>query len=519
MLLYLKLDIYLLADVFESFRETAIIEDTLDPLHYYSIPGVSWDSALKSMPRPLELLSDHTMYNFFESGIRGGMTFVNKHRVTEHDGELLYIDVNNLYGWALSQKLPCSDFEWVIEADALHSLINALPQMAVDGDEGFIFEVDLHTPPSLHNKLDQLPPAPISECPPSTSVKKLLLHHNDKTHYIIHYRLLQNFMSLGVQVSKVHRAIKFHQDFVFKSYIDTNTVKRAASTTTFAKAYYKLKNNSLYGKTVENIRKRKNLRLCNTPKKLITYASKPTFKSSIAITENLVATILTKDVIVLNRPVYIGQAVLDMSKLRTYTLQYFELERYRNEFACDIDICAADTDSFFLCCRGVNLHNQLLPAMLRDEALDTSNYPSSHQLYTDKFTSQIGKFKDESAGVRYVDWVFLRPKLYSMLTEEDVEHKRAKGVIMSQAKLTHAKYVQTLDEATPHYVKQRRIGSTNHQLYTYETMKKALSSIDDKRCWIDGNNSLAYGHFKLQSSPSTSSPPPPHKRCRLSDSD
>ena len=79
MLRYLKLDIYLLADVFESFRETAIVEDMIDPLHYYSIPGVSWDSALKSMPRPLELLSDHTMYNFFESGIRGGMTFDNAH--------------------------------------------------------------------------------------------------------------------------------------------------------------------------------------------------------------------------------------------------------------------------------------------------------------------------------------------------------------------------------------------------------------------------------------------------------
>ena len=260
----------------------------------------------------------------------------------------IVIDINNLYGWALSQKLPCKNFEWIIDHEILSTLISQLPsEDCENSDTGYIFEVDLHTAADLHDRLDQLPPAPISEALPNSSVKKLLLHHKDKSHYLIHFRLLQQFMSMGVKVTNVHRAISFRQDYVFKSYIDSNTAKRAASTTSFAKSYYKLKNNSLYGKTVENIRKRKNLRLCNTPKKLITYASKPTFKSSIAITENLVAAILAKDAICLNRPVYIGQAVLDMSKLRMYTLNYVELEQYRREFGCKIDICAADTDSFF----------------------------------------------------------------------------------------------------------------------------------------------------------------------------
>ena len=99
MMLYMELDIHLLADVFESFRAAAISEDSLDPLNFYTIPGLSWASALKSMSEPLELLSDHTMYNFYESATRGGMTFVNKHRVTsKDDGDLLYIDINNLYG-------------------------------------------------------------------------------------------------------------------------------------------------------------------------------------------------------------------------------------------------------------------------------------------------------------------------------------------------------------------------------------------------------------------------------------
>ena len=111
MMIYLKLDVYLLADVFESFRSTALMEDNLDPLHFYSIPGLSWSSALKSLPfESLQLLIDKSMYEFFEEGIRGGMTFVNKHYAKRDDHtQLLYI--NNLYGWALSQKLPTHGFE------------------------------------------------------------------------------------------------------------------------------------------------------------------------------------------------------------------------------------------------------------------------------------------------------------------------------------------------------------------------------------------------------------------------
>ena len=498
MLLYMKLDIYLLADIFESFRAAALSEDSLDPLNFYSIPGLSWASALKSMNQPLQLLSDHTMYNFFESAIRGGMTFINKHRVTSRDdGELLYIDVNNLYGWSLSQKLPCSDFGWILNDDVLERLIYELPRMDVNSNFGFIFEVDLITPSELHDKLDQLPPAPIFEMPPDSKVNKLLLHHKDKCNYVIHFRLLQCYILLGVKVSKVHRAIKFQQDHVFMSYIDSNTTKRALATNDFTKSYYKLKNNSLYGKTVENIRKRTNLRLCNTVKKLVTYSSKALFKRSIKITEDLVIATMFKEAICLNRPVYIGQAVLDLSKLRMYTLNYTELAKYRQEFNCSIDIIAADTDSFFLCCRGVNLNSQLLPAMIKDELLDTSNYPSTHPLYSKKFAAQIGKFKDESGGVdKYSDWIFLRPKLYSLLTVNDNEFNKAKGVIMKQARLTHKRYLEVLNDTEPHYVKQRRIGSTNHQLYSFESTRRALTSTDDKRLWIGSNQSVAYGHYR-----------------------
>ena len=131
-----------------------------------------------------------------------------------------------------------------------------------------MLEVDLHVPAHLHDYLSDLPPAPVLQCPPGTKVNKLLLTLEDKTHYIIHSALLKFYVEvMGVQVIAVHRAITFQQTHVFREYIASNTAKRAASTSSFKKDYYKLKNNALYGKTVENLRKRSDLRLYNSDKK------------------------------------------------------------------------------------------------------------------------------------------------------------------------------------------------------------------------------------------------------------
>ena len=497
MMLYLKVDVFQLAEVFESFRKIALKDDGLDPLNFFSIPGLSWASALKLLKYPLELIHDPTVYTFYEVGIRGGMTFVNKHRVTaDANTDILYIDINNLYGWALSQRLPCSDFQWIYDEDELRHILDNLP--TGESEIGYTLEVDLMTPDGLHDKLDELPPAPESKRPPDGKVCKLLLTHDPKQHYIIHYELLKYYLALGIIVTKVHRAIKFRQDYVFKKYVDYNSEMRALSVNRSAKDYYKLKSNSLYGKTVENIRKRTNLRLCNTEKKLVTYASKATFRKSTRIDNDLVAALLTKDVICLNKPVYIGQSVLDLSKLRMYQLQYTELQKYRLEFNCSIGIVAGDTDSFFLECTGVDVNRQLLPAMIRDELLDTSNYPMDHPLYSTNFTNKIGKFKDESCGKKYVDGVFLRPKLYSLLAmDESGNVMKAKGV--SSTNLTHQHYVSELEGSAdgPVYAKQQRIGSLNHQLFTFESHKLALSKTDDKRYWVEPNRSVAYGHYSL----------------------
>ena len=168
------------------------------------------------------------------------------------------------------------------------------------------------------------------------------------------------------------------------------------------------------------------------------------------------------------------------------------------------------SDSFFLPL------DTLLSAMISDGLLDTSNYPSDHPLYSAQYTAKIGLFKDEGGGVaNYTDWVFLRPKQYSLLSDPDKYSSiKSKGVMLRQApQIDHSSFVnhqlkrqrggeETAEEEGARSAKQRRIGSKNHQLYTMYCNKLVFSKQgDDKRYWLpDENTSLAYGHHRIPSS-------------------
>ena len=197
----------------------------------------------------------------------------------------------------------------------------------------------------------------------------------------------------------------------------------------------------------------------------------------------------------LNRPSYIGQVVLDLSKLRMYQLQYIDLERYRQDLNCEIKIVAGDTDSFFLQCKNVDLRTQLIPRMIEDRLLDTSNYPADDPLYSNGICSVIGKIKDESEGKGYSEWIFLKPKCYSLRGQK--ETMKAKGITLKGAGITFNDYKRAYQDSTIKYIKQTKFVSRAHQIYTETTMKKGLHCFDDKRYWTDENTSVAYGHHSI----------------------
>ena len=258
--LYLRTDVLLLADVFENFRKTAMATYGLDPAHYLTLPGYSWDCLLKLTNVELELLTDSNMYLFVEKGLRGGISMVshrhaiaNNPQMENYDPEqptsfLQYLDANNLYGWAMSQPMPTGGFQWVNYTDQ----IRETPAAA---NHGYILEVDLEYPFQLHTAHNDYPLAPeklkvkaewmspyqmdlIRQLNVAgTEVEKLVPNLQPKIRYVLHYRNLQLYLSLGMQLTKVHKVLAFHQTPWMAPYIMKNTQLRTAAKNDFEKDF------------------------------------------------------------------------------------------------------------------------------------------------------------------------------------------------------------------------------------------------------------------------------------------
>ena len=227
--LYNKIDVLLLADVFENFRNICIENYELDPAHYYTAPGLAWDAALKITNVELELLSDIDMLLMVEKGIRGGVSMVSnrygkannkymgdKFVASESSKYIMYLDANNLYGWAMSKPLPTHGFKWMGESELENW-----------EKHSFILEVDLEYPKSLYDLHNDYPLAP--EQIEVNKVNKLIPNLRDKKNYVIHYENLKQYLSLGLRLVKIHSGIKFVESPWLKKYIDLNTNLRTKS--------------------------------------------------------------------------------------------------------------------------------------------------------------------------------------------------------------------------------------------------------------------------------------------------
>ena len=516
---YLELDCYLLADVFENFRSRIIVDTGLDPVNFITLPQFTFSAAFRHSQ--CDLLTDVEMYEFFEDGIRGGMSFVNTHYVkADENTSISYWDENNLYGNSLSDLLPTSHFHWVSEAE-----IATLDwqTIATEGNTGYVLKVDLQYPAEIHDKTQDFPLAPeaarvtedmftpyMQECwtrrcefrSGSSKFKpetKLLMSCVDKKEYVVHFKLLKFYLEMGMKITKIHSVIAFKQSALFKNYIDSNSAKRQSATDDFTKDLYKLLNNALFGKTMENVRGRKDFKLRTSEAQMLLDTSKARFLRTHKFSNNLLLNELTNMEVKLNKPIFIGQAVLDLSKLLMYELRYVKLKSYERRFGGKITVIGGDTDSLFCKIESIDLFGQLYPAMLRDELLDSSNYPPDHVLFSERMKARLGCIKDEVRGEMLVEAVLLKPKCYSMKTASGKENKkRAKGIqYCVKERISHESYVQCFKLQEELVRNTRRFETNNHVVSTIQQNKWALSAFDTKRAWVTANESLPYGHFRL----------------------
>jgi hypothetical protein len=582
--LYLKTDVLLLADVFETFRKTSMNYYKLDPCHYLTSPALSWDAMLLMTEVNLELLTDIDMYNMIEKGIRGGISYINhRHAIANNiymkaydpqkeSSYIVYLDANNLYGWAMSQDLPTGGFEWV-DDETIKIMNNPekfkkwINEIGYE-DDGYILEVDIEYPQELHDLHSDYPLAiekrfvninEISEYqkntlnklmknPKLTKVEKLVPTLENKTKYVVDYRNLKYYMDKGLKVTKVHRIISYVQQPFLKEYIDFNSNLRAGKiinkdgtetikkVSNFEKDFFKLMNNSVYGKTMENVKNRINGDLCANEKKLKKKVNSPLFKCATIFNENLALVEHYRKVVELNKPIYIGFTVLDLSKLHMYKFHYdYVMKKY--ESSEKAKLLFTDTDSLTYHIKTEDVYQDMAK---NSDLFDFSDYPQENivSMYDEKedkiidypITDEkgnplsylydknnnirtvindknanikvVGKFKDETMSKVITEFVGIRSKMYAIKTDS-YEKKTAKGIGRS-TKEKDIKFQNYLDAINPanngiqQYITQNAFKIDHHQIYSIEQKKKSFNAFDDKKYILDdGITTLSYGHYKI----------------------
>ena len=386
----------------------------------------------------------------------------------------------------MSEYLPYKQFAWLKNVDGLDVM-----SINEKSDVGYILEVDLKYPKELHELHNNYPLAP-EKCAVTNDilskyckeiadkydikfgdVKKLIPNIGNKTKYVIHYRNIQLYLSLGIKLTKIHRVLKFKQSDWMKKYIDFNTEKIKNAANDFEKYFFKLMINSVYGKTIENLRKRINVRFVNNKKDFLKYTSKSTYVTHQLFNKNFAAIHEIKQVLVLNKPIYVGFTVLD-----NFIKSNFHAE-----------LLFTDTDSLAYKIKSKNVYEDFFKWK---DLFDFSNYSKDSKFYDNTNKKVIGKMKNEYSGVIIDEFVGLKSKMYSIKKINGRESSTTKGVNIA-TEFNEFKNVLFNKKVVRH--KMKRIQAKKHKIGTYEIDKISLSCFHDKRYMLDdGVNTLAYFH-------------------------
>ena len=387
--------------------------------------------------------------------------------------------------------LPVDGFKW--EEDLSMFTPDFIKNYNDNSDIGYLFYVDITYPHTLRDKHSDLPFLPDRML--VNKVNKLICSEYDKTNYSVHILALQQALKHGLILKKVRKVISFRQGAWLEPYITMNTELRTKANNEFEKDYYKLKNNSVYGKTMENIRKHRDIHLVTNDKKRSKLVSEPNYHATKCISKNLLVMEMKKREIYMKKPVYLGQAILDISKTLMYKFWY---EYIKPKYADNAKLCYMDTDSFVIHVKT----NDFFHDISNDVNLwfDTSNYITKlpRPLPIGKNKKVLGKFKDELGGKIISELCCLKAKTYSYKLDDDSECKKAKGTKKCIVKrhIIFDNYLDTLFKTTKLLKTQYTFKSDHHTLYTQKLNKIALNFFDDKTIQCnDKISTYPYGYF------------------------
>lgn len=528
---YCILDVLLLADVLDSFSESFYKIAGLEILNYITAPSFSYDSLLNLSNVKIDLLhkGQEEIYNYFENSIRGGMSFsctreihannkyMSNFNKDEESSYIQYLDMNSLYPSSMIMKMPVGDFKFEeISFDWMNLDDNA--------ERGCYVQCDIHFPKETHEYLNDYPLCPYKrsiqedELSPycnnvlnefkekgymkgCSKSEKLVTDLKDKIKYFTHYRNLKLYVSLGAVVTKVHKIVSFVQSDFMKDFINKLVEMRKTAKECGDECLVngtKLMMNSCFGKFIENIRKRQNIRLIdltdeNGPKMYRKVISSNQYKGQSEVNDNIRLMKMRNNNINLDKPIFVGNTILELSKLLMYNFYYNTLKK---KYGSNMRLIGTDTDSIIYYVKTEDIFEDTLEYK---DKMDFSEYPKEHMLYSAENCKQLGKMKDESNGRQIKSVIFLKAKCYSIIHDnEKTEKKVLKGIKKNIIKdeITYADYKACIDNNININKTMNNFKSSKHEITTITMSKSALNSYDDKRYICDDKiSTLAYGHY------------------------
>ena len=534
---YCKSDVLLLADVFINFINLSMRIYGLDPSYSISLPSFSWVCMMKTTKAELKLITDENIFMNFERGIRGGISkichrqskannkYMEDYDETKKSSFISYIDANALYATAMCKELPteilgfCDDIPKTREEK-----LELIEKIKNDRSIGYNLICDIKIKKELHDKFKNYPLLPekkiikdkwLSDYQKrlkeklnikNSKVEKLVCTLFNKKNYPIYSDMLVEINKLGIDVDDItiNQMIKFKQSKWMEKYINLNTKLRMESKNDFEKAFYKLMNNAVYGKCLENVRAYSNTEIVSDSKRQLKLQNDSRYKNDIYIRNDedsrgsLRVFERYKKQVILNKPIFVGFSILDISKIIMYDQYYHIQDKYGEN---KVKLLFTDTDSL---CMEIET-DDIYQDMYNDkEKYDMSVYKNSRPDIYDKTNyKKPGAFSDETEGKVIKEFIGLNPKCYSLLLEDDEQKQVCKGVkthiIKSKSLLNHEHYRNTLENLEIYKVEYETFISKKQKIYTNKVIKNGLSPFDNKRFLLDdGISSIPFGHYNCK---------------------
>ena len=439
----------------------------------------------------------------------------------------MYLDANNLYGHSMSKSIPYKNFKW---SDNLTLDLNNL--------QTGIYEVEFEILKELHDKFVDYPLWPEIKNIPEDMLseyqkylndklnikynekgKKLILDLLPKKNYKVYYKNLEYYIKLGLKVTKVHRILTFNEKPFLKEYIDLNTESRKNSKNDLEKDLFKLMNNAIFGKSMENVLNRSNIKLVNnSPEKLLKLIKQPYFQNAYEISNRLCIVESRPIKTVFNKPIYMGAVILETSKLHMYEFWYDHLkEKYGDE----IKLIYTDTDSFVIEVETDDIYKD----MYEDRHLyDFSENPTNHSNFNLTNKKVYGIFKDDLNAKVITEFIADKPKMYSyeyidnyldiLKNCQSDEYKLIKSKIHSNeyidnytilnknkhkgikicVDLKHNEYKRALYKEELIFKEFYNLQLNKQKIYLDKINKIALNPFYSKRHWLNNIELVPYGY-------------------------